>query len=113
MTSELYRTRIYGHYVQASEQPLAPSTLAGLRKREHYLRRLVQRHFPVQKDAAVLDLGSGYGALIHFARQLSYRNVRGIDGSPEQAAAARRLGIEGVAEGDLDTRRCKPKRKPP
>jgi len=49
----------------------------------------------------VLDLGCGHGALIYFARRAGYTNTRGVDGSPEQVAAARRLGIEGVEEGDL------------
>lgn len=99
-----YRTRIYSHYVQSRDRPLAPTTLAGLRPRAPSLRQLVQRHFPADRDAAVLDLGCGHGALIHFARQLGYRNVCGVDGSPEQVAAAQRLGIEGVAEGDLNAR---------
>jgi cyclopropane fatty-acyl-phospholipid synthase-like methyltransferase len=100
--TETYRTRIYNHYVQSRDRPLAPTSLAGLRPRAAALGRLVQRHFPADKDAAVLDLGCGHGALIHFARQLGYRNVRGVDGSPEQVAAAQHLGIEGVAEGDLN-----------
>lgn len=100
--AESYRTRIYNHYVQARDRPLAPMTLAGLQPRAPSLRRLVQQHFPAGKDVAVLDLGCGHGALIHFARQLGYRNVRGVDGSPEQVAAAQHLGIEGVAEGDLN-----------
>jgi cyclopropane fatty-acyl-phospholipid synthase-like methyltransferase len=49
----------------------------------------------------ILDLGCGHGALIHVARQMGYKNVDGVDGSPEQVAAAQRLGIRGVEEGDL------------
>ena len=101
MTAEPYRTRIYRRYVHARERPLAPLTLAGLRAREPYLQQLVQRHFPANKDAVVLDLGCGHGALIHVARKQGYRNLRGIDRSPEQVAAARRLGIENVIDGDL------------
>ena len=101
MTTETYRTRIYTHYVQAREQALAPETLAGLAPRAHALRQLIRRHFPADKNAAVLDLGCGHGALLHFAREAGYTNLRGVDGSPQQVAAAQRLGIEGVAEGDL------------
>lgn len=63
--------------------------------------QLVSRHFPADREAAVLDIGCGYGALIYTARQLGYRNVRGVDDSPEQVEAARRLGINGVDKGDL------------
>lgn len=101
MTAETYRTRIYTHYVKARERTLAPETLAGLAPRSHALRQLIRRHFPADKNAAVLDLGCGHGALLLFAREAGYTNLRGVDGSPQQVAAARRLGVEGVAEGDL------------
>lgn len=101
MTTETYRTRIYNHYVQARAEPLAPPTLAGLAPRAPSLRRLVREQFPDDRDAAVLDLGCGHGALLHFAREAGYTNLRGVDGSPEQVAAARRLGIEGVEGGDV------------
>jgi 2-polyprenyl-3-methyl-5-hydroxy-6-metoxy-1,4-benzoquinol methylase len=65
-----------------------------------FLQALVHRHFPGDKAAAILDLGCGHGALIYVARQMGYRNVEGVDGSPEQVAAAERLGIEGVCLGD-------------
>lgn len=96
-----YRTRIYTNYVQAREQMLAPKTTAGLAPRSHYLRRLIRCHFPADKDAAILDLGCGHGTLLYFARCAGYRNLHGVDGSSEQVAAARRLGISGVEEGDL------------
>ena len=98
---ETYRTRIYTHYVDARAQALAPDSLGGLTPRSPALRRLIQKHFPADKSAAVLDLGCGHGALLHFAREAGYSNLRGVDGSPQQVAAARRLGIDGVEEGDL------------
>ncbi|HBD12395.1 MAG TPA: hypothetical protein DCZ13_09625, partial [Porticoccaceae bacterium] len=101
VTTDTYRSRIYTHYVQAREQALAPQTLAGLAPRSHALRRLIEQHFPADKNAVVLDLGCGHGALLHFAREAGYTNLRGVDGSPQQVVAARRLGIEGVEEGDL------------
>ncbi len=101
MTPETYRTRIYGNYVKARQQPLAPTTLVGLSARGPYLRQMVQKHFPAEKKAAVLDLGCGHGALIYFAKQLGYTQVHGVDGSADQVAAARLLGIDGVEEGDL------------
>ena len=98
-----YRTRVYAAYVSGRHEALAPETLRGLTPRGPYLNRLVRRHFPVDKQVQILDLGCGHGALIHFARQAGYANIRGVDGSPEQVLAARRLGIEGVNEGDVVT----------
>jgi cyclopropane fatty-acyl-phospholipid synthase-like methyltransferase len=101
MPQSKYRERIYRHYVDAATQSLAPDTLAGLAPRRPYLERLVARHFPAAKGAAVLDLGCGHGALMHVAREAGYTDLLGIDNSPAQVAAAKRLGIQGVHQGDL------------
>ena len=96
-----WRTRIYNSYVTGRQQELAPDSLTGLKPRLPMLQKLVRRHLPPDKNAHILELGCGHGALIHVARQMGYRNVSGIDGSPEQVAAARRLKIEGVEQGDV------------
>lgn len=97
----LYRERIYTKYVNARDEVLAPSTIEGLAPRAPYLRRLIRRHFPSDRTAVVIDLGCGHGAIVHFAREAGYSNIRGVDGSPEQVAAARQLGIDGVEAGDV------------
>jgi 2-polyprenyl-3-methyl-5-hydroxy-6-metoxy-1,4-benzoquinol methylase len=96
-----YRERIYQHYVHAREQALAPPTLEGLKPCTPYLTKLIQTYFPADRRCAILDLGCGHGALIHFARREGYTNIRGVDGSKEQVAASRRLGIDGIEEGNL------------
>lgn len=96
-----YRSRIYGQYVKSRQQSLAPETLDGLKPRAAYLRKLIRQHFPADRSSTVLDVGCGHGTLIHFARECGYTSLRGVDGSPEQVAAARQLGIMGVEEGDL------------
>jgi SAM-dependent methyltransferase len=96
-----YRARIYGAYLSGRRQSLAPATLEGLKPRVPYLKILIRRHFPHDRNAAILDLGCGHGALIHLARQAGYRNLRGVDGSPEQVAASKELRIEGVERDDV------------
>ena len=96
-----YRERVYACYVNARQQALAPETLAGLKPRLPFLQKLVRLHFPPDFNASILDLGCGHGALMHVARQMGYQNIRGVDGSPEQVAAARHLGIDGVEQGDV------------
>jgi len=68
---------------------------------------MIRRHFPADRAAQVLDLGCGHGALLRAAADLGYRNVRGVDGSPEQVAAARQFGV-AVEEGEIwdFLRRC-------
>lgn len=96
-----YRTRVYDDYVTGRKNSLAPSTLEGLKPRLPFLQKLIRLHFPPDFKAYILDIGCGHGALIYVARQMGYRNLHGVDGSPEQVAAARRLGINGVAQGDV------------
>jgi SAM-dependent methyltransferase len=94
-----YRERIYGDYVKAASASLAPETLAGLEGRRPVLARFIADHFPPSREARILELGCGHGALLHFARQAGYTNVSGVDGSPAQVEAAKRLGIDGVSRG--------------
>lgn len=96
-----YRNRIYQSYVHSRQQPLAPESIDGLRPRAPYLNKLIRDHFPPDKTATILDLGCGHGALIYFARRAGYVNIVGVDTSPEQVAESKRLGINGVSEGDL------------
>lgn len=98
-----YRERIYGDYVKAASSSLAPETLAGLEGRRPVLARFIADHFPPARDARIVDLGCGHGALLHFARDAGYTQVSGIDGSPAQVEAAKRLGIGGIRQGDALT----------
>lgn len=96
-----YRSRIYGSYLKSWQDTLAPSDPSGFAPRAHHLRRLILNYFPKDKNAAILDLGCGHGAIMYFAREAGYANIRGVDGSMEQVTAARRLGIEHVEQGDI------------
>lgn len=94
-----YRARLLARYV--STHTSVSGARDGLARRRAYLERLVAQHFPPARDAAVLDLGCGHGAIVWAARNLGYTNVVGVDASPEQVAAAKDLGIVGVRQGDL------------
>ena len=101
MSATRYRQRIYAAYTSATNAPLAPDTVEGLAPREAHLNRLIADHFPKDKAAKILELGCGHGALLHFARRAGYTNMSGVDGSPAQIAAAAKLGIAGIRQGDL------------
>lgn len=94
-----FRTRLLAQYVTTHAS--VGDAIASLERRRAYLDRLVRDHFPADKQAEVLDLGCGHGAILWAARRAGYMNVRGIDASPEQVAAAKQLGIAGVSQGDL------------
>ena len=93
-----HRKRVYDRYVSAGQSAPVPADLSGLRRRAPYLKRVIQRHFPADRDAQILELGCGHGAFIHLIRQAGYNNVVGVDISPEQVAKAERLGIVGVKQ---------------
>lgn len=100
-TANHYRRRVYGGYVTMRDRPLAPDSVSGLRPRMPYFRRVIRRHFPGDRQAVILELGCGHGALLYALQRAGYCNVRGVDGSREQVAAARKLGIEAVDRGDI------------
>jgi SAM-dependent methyltransferase len=96
-----YRARLLARYVSTHASVSDAAAQEGLERRRAYLDALVQRHFPADRKAAVLDLGCGHGAILWAARRAGFTDLTGIDASPEQVAAAKRLGIEGVRQQDL------------
>jgi len=96
-----YRSRLYRTYVSARASELVPPTIEGLQSRAAHLNKLIHCHFPKDRNAAILDLGCGHGALIHSARAAGYHNMVGIDLSTQQVDAGRKLGIENLRQGDL------------
>jgi SAM-dependent methyltransferase len=96
-----YRSRAYARYRGAKAVDGAASGDALSAGGRAFLDRVVRRHFPASRAAAIIDLGCGAGHLIRAAREAGYTNVSGVDASPEQVAEAARLGIAGVHQGDL------------
>jgi SAM-dependent methyltransferase len=96
-----FRSRLLARYVSTHASVGDAAAQEGLERRRAYLDALVKNHFPSNRDAAVLDLGCGHGAILWAARRAGYTNLVGIDASPEQVAAAKRLGIDGVRQQDL------------
>jgi SAM-dependent methyltransferase len=94
-----WRQRFLARYVSTHA---AVSDAAGnLDRRWPFLEKLVREHFPADRDAKIVDLGCGHGAIVWAARKLGYRNIEGVDASPEQVAMAAELRIDGVRQGDL------------
>lgn len=96
------RQRLYARYTEtaAAAVPLSrPEDAPG--GQIDSLGAVIARHFPPSRDARIVDLGCGPGLLVHFARKAGYGNITGIDVSPQQVAAAEKLGIEGIRQGDL------------
>lgn len=74
-----------------------------LRSRRAYFRAIIRNHFPPDREARVLDIGCGHGALLYFLQQAGYSHTRGVDASVEQVEMSHRLGISGVELGEAQT----------
>jgi cyclopropane fatty-acyl-phospholipid synthase-like methyltransferase len=96
-----YRRRIYQRYLEAGAAAAVADKSAEFQRRAPYLEKLIREHFPADRQTAILDLGCGAGALEYVAGRRGYVNIVGIDRSPQQVAAAHRLGLTCVREGDL------------
>ena len=94
-----YRQRIYTHYaskiLETSQTFDERSSRRLGRARRYYLRGWL----PQDKEAQIVDLGCGAGDLLHFFKEQGFRNIQGVDISPEQVSLARQVTLE-VAEGD-------------
>jgi len=93
------RARLLAHYVSTHDS--VSGAVETLARRRPWLDRLVRQHFPAARTAKILDLGCGHGAILEAAHRAGYLDATGVDASPEQVAAAKTLGIEGVHQGEL------------
>jgi 2-polyprenyl-3-methyl-5-hydroxy-6-metoxy-1,4-benzoquinol methylase len=98
-----YRDRIYAHYVDAWDESKVPGDVSDLKGRLPTMRHVIRKFFPVEKSAAILDLGCGHGTLVYYAHLLGFRNTFGVDSSSQQVSLAKKLGIPNVTLGDLMT----------
>jgi cyclopropane fatty-acyl-phospholipid synthase-like methyltransferase len=58
--------------------------------------RLISRYLPSDRNAEILDVGCGHGALLYFLAAAGYTKVAGVDSSAEQVSLAAKLGIVNI-----------------
>jgi len=89
--------RIYGRYAEVPPHHPVPATPADLlRGRSPVFRTRFAPLLPAKKDAAILDLGCGYGEFVHFLQAQGFTNVTGIDLNQSQVKAGRSLGVSNI-----------------
>lgn len=75
------------------------ANLETLKMRARYLEKtIIVPFFHKDRNIRILDLGCGYGSFLYACAQSGYRNMIGIDNSPEQVALAEKLGIGKIGE---------------
>ncbi len=92
-----YRTRIYESYASRFDDA-SPSFDPVTVKRwyDYHFRKWL----PADKDAAIVDLACGGGKLLHYLKESGYRDVSGVDISPEQVKLSRQV-TPNVVEGNV------------
>lgn len=94
-----YRDQLYNEYISKFKEINEPISLTTLdRLANSYKKTIIQPFFPEDRGIRILDLGCGYGPLLFACAQLGYKNLIGVDNSPEQVALAERLGIGNIGE---------------
>jgi SAM-dependent methyltransferase len=96
-----FKQRLYERYLTEHVGSSAETIEVALSSRGPYMRRMIASWLPPDKSSRILDLGCGYGAILHFLREAKYLNTTGVDVSPEQIDTARQLGFEDVHCQDL------------
>jgi SAM-dependent methyltransferase len=91
-----FKARLYERYLTQHVRFTAESVQNALAQRGPYLRRMIATCLPQERSVKILDLGCGYGAILHFLREAKYLHLAGADVSAEQVELARHLGLENV-----------------
>jgi SAM-dependent methyltransferase len=68
--------------------------------RDHVYQRIVLPYLPPQKKSNIVELACGHGSFLYWLKDKGYHQVMGIEGSPEQVAAAREVGCL-IEQADL------------
>jgi SAM-dependent methyltransferase len=91
-----FKGRLYEHYLTQQVRLSLETVQAALVQRGPYLRQMIAAYLPPDKSSRILDLGCGYGGILHALREAKYSSVTGVDVSQEQVDLAKRLGFEDV-----------------
>lgn len=64
----------------------------------------IKNHFPVNKEAKILDLGCSYGVFLATCKDLGYKNLFGVDVIDQCLKFAKdKFGLESVAKSEIFT----------
>lgn len=98
-TVDPLRASLYESYVDnlyGWQNDLSPE---GFEKRVRSQARSFGPLLPAEREARILELGCGDGALLVGTRRLGYQSIEGVDASPQQVELCRRAGLEVACDG--------------
>jgi 2-polyprenyl-3-methyl-5-hydroxy-6-metoxy-1,4-benzoquinol methylase len=95
-----YRARLYEQYGEAMQSAPERFDEAAARRWGHAYDWYLRGWLPASKQARIVDLACGYGRLLHFFRERGWRNITGVDISPDQVRRAREV-VADVHEANV------------
>src|SRR5690242_14493731 len=97
-----WKTRLYDAYVSNGQAlSVEGSPELAFRPRAPYIKFVIKKYLPYERDTSIIDLGCGHGAYIYFLQNEGFTNVSGIDVSFEQVKLARKMGINCVSQDNI------------
>lgn len=94
-----YRNRIYKKYASLMQDAKPYFDEASAMRWGQAYDTFLRGWLPENKEAVILEVGCGGGRLLYFLKKKGYRNISGVDISPEQVMLAKQV-IENVTEGN-------------
>lgn len=90
---------VYKH--QDARSDWSPAALENAFRRDaRYFRALLSNYLPKDRDAEILDVPCGEGAIVYSLLLMGYRNVHGYDLDSRRVEVARKLALP-VSEADV------------
>jgi SAM-dependent methyltransferase len=99
MTKTLFRNRLYNSYASSHTGQKYGEMSRYIQSAKDFKWRL-RGILPLNRNAVCLDLACGSGLFLNYLNKEGYRNICGVDVSPEQVALARQV-CNDVHEGDI------------
>ncbi|MBD3869020.1 MAG: class I SAM-dependent methyltransferase [Acidobacteria bacterium] len=99
---EEWKKRLYDTYVTSGQAGAGMADWDAYDlSRFPFYRSLIRTHVPSGRDLELIDLACGHGGLVFCLNESGYRNVHGVDISPEQVELAHRFGLPEVECGGI------------
>ncbi len=97
-----YRQQFYQDYFNSqSGRTFSLDLEAKIKSEEYLLAKEILPLMPNNQDAAILDIGCGFGSLIYMLKKNGYVNLKGIDLSEGQVKMAQSIGLSEIELQDL------------
>lgn len=96
-----YKQNLYDSYISYIRSRSFEDIQSDLNTRKPYIEELIKNFFPNDRNINILDIGCGHGAFLYFLKEKVYKNLKGLDISPEQVKLANELGLDNISHCNL------------